>query len=84
MTESRVLYDLNDKFWSEQWAFHPSANGADINMQEGWKEYQSLTANSQNGNEVIIAVIDSGVDYKHPDLIDAMWTNPGEVPKFHH
>lgn len=29
-------------------------------------------------NEVIIAVIDSGVDWSHPDLADNIWTNPGE------
>jgi len=28
----------------------------------------------------IIAVIDSGVDYAHPDLAANVWTNPGEVP----
>lgn len=29
---------------------------------------------------VIVAVIDSGVDFKHEDLKDVMWTNPGEIP----
>src|SRR4029078_6300109 len=26
------------------------------------------------------AVIDTGVDYTHPDLAANMWTNPGEIP----
>lgn len=30
--------------------------------------------------EFIIAVIDTGVDYNHPDLAANMWTNPGEIP----
>ena len=30
--------------------------------------------------EVIVAVIDSGVDYRHEDLLANMWTNPGEIP----
>lgn len=29
--------------------------------------------------KVIVAVIDSGVDYLHEDLKDVMWTNPNEV-----
>jgi thermitase len=30
--------------------------------------------------EVMIAVIDTGVDMSHPDLSTAIWTNPGETP----
>ena len=29
---------------------------------------------------MIIAVIDSGIAYDHPDLAANMWTNPGEIP----
>ncbi|MGB1651761.1 MAG: S8 family peptidase, partial [Acidimicrobiales bacterium] len=34
---------------------------------------------SQNASEVIVAVIDSGIDPNHPDLLDAIWINPGEI-----
>lgn len=31
------------------------------------------------GTDIIVAVIDTGVDYSHPDLRQHMWRNPGEV-----
>ncbi len=35
---------------------------------------------SQGSRQVIIAIIDSGVDYLHPDLTSKMWINTGEIP----
>jgi hypothetical protein len=32
------------------------------------------------GGDVVVAVIDTGVDYNHEDLAANMWTNPGETP----
>lgn len=32
------------------------------------------------GKEMIVAIIDSGVDYTHKDLAPYMWHNPGEIP----
>ena len=34
---------------------------------------------SSSGPSVVVAVIDTGVDYNHPDLKNEMWTNPGEI-----
>ncbi|WP_069469821.1 S8 family peptidase [Candidatus Marithrix sp. Canyon 246] len=47
----------------------------------GLKKIQAEKAwDIHTGNtDVIIAVIDTGVDYNHPDLKDNMWKNPGEI-----
>lgn len=43
------------------------------------KAYQDLLKNRKS-QTVIVAIIDSGVDYLHEDLKGNMWVNPGEVP----
>ena len=65
-------------FASKQWThFNDGSNngiaGADIKSTRAW----DLRTDAP---EVIVAVIDSGIRYDHPDLATNMWTNPGEIP----
>lgn len=46
--------------------------GADVNALQAWE----MTKGSQS---VVIAVIDTGIDHRHPDLAANMWVNSGEV-----
>merc|ERR1711997_757577 len=69
-----------DPRFAEQWALQDLSNDADINIAEGWAEYLSDEKGADaNGPSVVVAVIDTGVDYTHPDLKDVMWNNPGEI-----
>ena len=45
---------------------------ADIDAPEAW----DLTIGSHNN---VVGVIDTGIDYNHPDLVGNVWTNPGEI-----
>jgi hypothetical protein len=46
---------------------------ADIDADMAWSV-------STGDSGIVVAVIDTGIDYNHPDLAANMWTNPGEIP----
>ena len=45
--------------------------GCDVNALEAWKT-------CKGDPSIIVAILDEGVMYKHPDLKANMWCNPGE------
>lgn len=72
----------NDGSFDQLWGLHNTGQSvvgnsgkidADIDAPEAWEQ-------STGSSNVVVAVIDTGVDYGHEDLSDNMWTNSGEVP----
>lgn len=68
----------NDPLFPQQWALHNEGGSqgrsdADVDAPEAW-------AISTGAPDVVIAIIDTGIDYTHPDLTQSLWINPGETP----
>jgi len=67
----------NDPHYPSLWGLHNTGQsggvpGADIDAERAW----NVSTGSRN---IKVAVIDTGVDYNHPDLAANIWTNPGEI-----
>ncbi|RKU18917.1 hypothetical protein C6500_12145 [Candidatus Poribacteria bacterium] len=58
----------NDPMYPEQW------NLPLMKLPQAW-------AIEKGDRNVVIAIIDSGIDYRHEDLAPKAWINPGEVPE---
>ena len=68
----------NDPLFPLQWSLRNTGQqggipGADIDAVGAWDQ---ATGSSQ----VIVAILDSGMDWHHPDLAGNLYTNPGEIP----
>ncbi len=62
-----------------QWSLKNSGQdggtrGVDISAPEAWAIH---VGDRQDGP--VVAILDTGIDTEHPDLVDNLWTNPDEV-----
>lgn len=70
-------FAVSDDNYSDAQTSLSSDTDIDTDTPEGWDAFASLVTAPRT---VIVAVIDTGVDYMHPDLADNMWVNTGEIP----
>jgi subtilisin family serine protease len=67
----------NDELFYKQWGLFNHGqdggkSGADISAMQAW-------ATTKGSDEVVVALLDSGVDYTHPDLARNIWRRPGII-----
>lgn len=70
----------NDPLFNEQWALQNlGQNGgkeaADIGAVKAWMK-------TSGSEDVVVAVLDTGVDYTHKDLAGNMWMRPDNIPQY--
>ena len=70
----------NDPHFADQWGLsndgrNGGKKGADIAALSAWSK-------TKGSEDVVVAVLDTGVDYTHPDLVANMWVRPDSVPQY--
>jgi subtilisin family serine protease len=68
----------NDPSFASQWGCHNTGQSggtadADVDAPEFWDILENV-------NGVVVAVLDSGLNFTHPDLQNLAWTNSAEIP----
>ena len=68
-----IHISTNDTYFDQQWGLlNLEYSGRDIHAQDAWTI-------STGSSEVIVAVLDTGIDYNHIDFQGNLWTNPNEI-----
>ena len=70
---------MNDPQYSGQWHYyntgqHDLRPGIDIRLQQAWDRYGVF-----GSPDVVVAIIDAGVDFRHEDLNGNIWVNETEL-----
>ena len=70
----------NDPQFDQQWALNNLG-------QDGGKERADIDAlkawlKTRGSDKIVVAVLDSGVDYTHKDLVSNMWFRPDSIPPY--
>ena len=67
----------NDTFYPDQWSLNSNEPG-EIKVREAWKK--TTGGQTPSGQDIVVAIVDSGFDHQHADLKKNLWTNVDEIP----
>jgi len=84
--KKREKIKVNDLLFNQQWGLRnigqvingplgdsSGLKGASIKIEKAWEE-------SKGKKRIIVALIDTGIDFTHPDLQKNLWVNKDEIP----
>lgn len=71
-------YKPNDPFFNKQWNMLNQSNHMDIGYL-GYRKFLKTT-NIKSNKEIVIGVIDIGIFYDYPDLVNRIYENKKEIP----
>ena len=66
----------NDPDFGQQWALKSDAS-ADIQATYAWDFGKG--GKTVDGSDVVVAIVDQGVDVTHPSLVENIWVNSAEI-----
>ena len=72
----KPLYVPNDP------AFDLQCSMPSVKAIQAWDFWDIPNVMPADGQEVLLASVDTGVDYTHPDLVANIWVNQGEIPSY--
>jgi subtilisin family serine protease len=67
-----------DPLLPQQWNWTLSADSVGINVAESWQQFGTGGKNALK-QDIVVAIVDGGFDYRHPDLSFNRWRNWNEV-----
>jgi len=68
----------NDKSFGQQWDMLLDNQNWGIDALTAWNVHGTGGVDAA-GNDIVVAVVDGGVDINHRDLADNIWVNKGEI-----
>lgn len=68
----------NDPEFNGQWSMSLTPDNYGIDAINAWMTY-GTGGKDANNNDIVVAIVDGGVEITHPDLVENIWVNQAEI-----